>query len=225
MRASNWMLIPIACLYGYAPLAWSGPEHRFDFETQPKEITWRAETTQPDTKAADWSIVTDVAASNPNRVLTIRRINDRARSVFNLYWTRDVAFEHGTLEVRVRANSGDIDQGGGLVWRARDARNYYLARYNPLERNLRVYSVTDGVRRQLATAEDIPIPAGGWWQLRIAHTGNRITAWLDGVKYVQLTDESLIGTGGVGLWTKADAASSFDDLVVKRFRSPPINDE
>ena len=225
MRALNRVLISIACLYGYVPFAWSGPEQRFDFETQPKEITWKAETTQPDAKAADWAIVTDGTAPSPTRVLTIRRINDRARNVFNLYWTRDTAFENGTLEVRVRANSGDIDQGGGLIWRARDARNYYLARYNPLERNLRIYVVTDGSRRQLASAEDISIPADRWWQLRVAHTGNRITAWLDGIKHVQVADDSLIGTGGVGLWAKADAASSFDDLVVKRFRAPPANDE
>ena len=225
MNMSIRMLISIACLCGYAPYAWSGPEQRFDFETQPKAITWKAETTQPDAKAADWAIVTDATAPSPARVLPIRRINDRARNVFNLYWTRDMAFENGTLEVRVRANSGDIDQGGGLIWRVRDARNYYLARYNPLERNLRVYIVTDGSRRQLASAEDIPIPAGRWWQLRIAHTGSRITAWLDGVKHVQVADDSLSGAGGVGLWAKADAASSFDDLAVKRFRAPPANDE
>ena len=150
MRVSNRMLISIACLCGYAPLANStgaATSHRFDFETQPKEITWKAETSQPDAKAADWAIVTDATAPSPTRVLTIRRINDRARDVFNLYWTRDVAFENGTLEVRVRANTGNIDQGGGLIWRARDARNYYIARYNPLERNLRVYVVTDGSRQ------------------------------------------------------------------------------
>ena len=228
MRVSNWMLISIACLCGYAPLANStgaATSHRFDFETQPKEITWKAETTQPDAKAADWAIVTEATAPSSTRVLTIRRINDPVRNVFNLYWTRDVAFENGTLEVRVRANTGDIDQGGGLIWRARDARNYYIARYNPLERNLRVYVVTDGSRKLLESAEGISIPAGRWWQLRVAHTGNRITAWLDGVKHVQISDNSLTGTGGVGLWAKADAASSFDDLVVKRFRAPPANDE
>lgn len=225
MRVSKRILISIACLCGYAPYTWSGSEQRFNFETQPKEIIWKAETTQPDAKSADWTIVTDTTAPSPTRVLTIRRINDNARNVFNLYWTRDMAFENGTLEVRVRANTGDIDQGGGLVWRVRDARNYYLARYNPLERNLRVYVVTDGSRRQLASAEDIPISAGHWWQLRIAHTGNRIAAWLDGVKHAQVTDDSLSGTGGIGLWAKADAASSFDDLVVKRFHTPPANNE
>lgn len=225
MSVSIRKFFSIVGFCGHVPFAWSGPEQRFDFETQPKEITWKAETTQLDAKAADWAIVTDATAPIPTRVLAIRRINDHARNVFNLYWTRDMAFENGTLEVRVRANSGDIDQGGGLIWRVRDARNYYLARYNPLERNLRVYVVTDGSRRQLASAEDIPILAGRWWQLRIAHTGNRITAWIDGVKHAQVTDDSLIGTGGVGLWAKADAASSFDDLVVKRFRAPPANDE
>lgn len=217
MWESSRLFVSIACLCGYAPCAWSGIEQRFDFETQAQEITWKTETTQTDAKPADWAIVSDNSAPSPANVLTIRRINDPTRNVFNLYWTPDVAFENGTLEVRVRANSGDIDQGGGLIWRVRDARNYYLARYNPLERNLRVYVVLDGTRRQLASAEDIPTPAGRWWQLRIAHTGSQITAWVDGVKYAQAVDRSLSGVGGIGLWAKADAMSSFDDFVAKRF--------
>ena len=225
MGASIRTFVSIACLCGYAPCAWSGLEQRFDFETQTKEITWTTESTQSDAKAADWAIVTDATAPSAAHVLTIRRINDPARNVFNLYWTRDIAFENGTLEVRVRANTGEIDQGGGLIWRVHDARNYYLARFNPLERNLRVYVVLDGIRRQLASAEDIPILAARWWQLRIAHTGSQITAWLDGVKYVQTVDRSLSGAGGIGLWVKADAVSSFDDFVAKRFAMLPKKSE
>ena len=203
------------CCYGISFNAWSAPEQRVDFEGSSNVITWRAQTTQPDILPAQWAISADTAAPNPSHVLAIRHINDRAPNVFNLYWTRDIAFEDGILEVNIRADAGSIDQGGGLIWRARDQRNYYLARYNPLERNFRLYVVADGARRQLADAPGLNIPSGRWWKLRIAHHGNQISAWLDGVKLLQATDDSLRGAGGVGVWAKADATSSFDNLVVK----------
>ena len=209
---------------GISVATWAAADLRIDFETSPKAIAWKSETTQPGGKSADWAIEADPTAPSPGHVLTIRRINDSGRSIFNLHWSPNIAFENGTLEVRVRANTGQIDQGGGLIWRVRDARNYYLARYNPLESNLRVYAVTDGSRRQLASAENIAIPAGRWWRLQVAHVGSQITVWLDGVRHLQLADETLRGAGGIGMWAKADAASSFDDLVIKRFRSASLAD-
>ena len=209
------LIIGMFCCYGISFNAWSAPEQRVDFETPSNAITWRAETTQPDTRPAEWVITADRTAPSPSRVLALRRINNHAPNVFNLYWTRDISFEDGILEVNIRADAGSIDQGGGLIWRARDQRNYYLARYNPLERNLRLYVVTDGARRQLADAPDLNIPSGRWWKLRIAHHGNQISAWLDDVRLLQATDDSLRGAGGVGVWAKADATSSFDDFAVK----------
>jgi len=188
-----------------------------DFEKGDADVVWTAETTQAGGTAANWARQVDRHAPSPRHVLTITRINDNSPGIFNLHWTRDIDFENGTLDVRVRAISGETDQGGGLIWRARDARNYYLARFNPLESNLRVYAVKNGSRRQLASAENISIPAGRWFQLRVAHTGRRITVWLDGVKRLQLSDETFLTSGGVGLWAKADAASSFDDLIIKSF--------
>jgi len=213
------LVVFLSCLA--VSVASPATELRIDFEQSVTGIGWKSETTQSGAIAADWEIRRDATAPSPRQVLTIHRINDRARNVFNLHWTPDIDFENGTLEVQVRANSGEIDQGGGLAWRIHDARNYYLARYNPLEKNLRVYVVTDWSRRQLASAENLTISNGRWWQLRISHTGSQITAWLDGVKHLQLTDTKLAGAGGVGLWAKADAASSFDDLLIKRFRAAP----
>jgi len=219
MRTTARIALVISTLLVTA--AWAESDIRIDFEKGTGGFVWITETTQAGTRPADWAIDVDPKAPSARHVLTIKRTNDSSHGVFNIRWTPDIAFESGTLEVHVRANSGEIDQGGGLVWRVRDARNYYLARYNPLENNLRVYVVADGSRRQLASAENISIPAGRWWQLRVAHTGGQITAWLDGVKRLQLSDQTLRTSGGVGLWAKADAASSFDDLIVRRFRSVP----
>jgi len=211
-KASMW---PVALTFVITGVRAS--DLMIDFEKDAAGIAWIAETTQKGGTPADWARRVDRQAPSPRHVLTITRINDSSPGTFNIHWTRDVVFENGTLDVRVRANTGEMDQGGGLIWRARDARNYYLARYNPLESNLRVYVVRNGSRRQLASAENISIPAGRWFQLRIAHTGSRITAWLDGSRRLQLNDETFLTPGGVGLWAKADAASSFDNLIVKTF--------
>jgi len=219
IRSLQFHYVVLSC-FGVAA-TWAESDIRIDFEKGAGGFVWITETTQAGTSPADWAIDVDPSAPSPRHVLTIKRTNEKSRGVFNVRWTSDIAFESGTLEVRIRANTGEIDQGGGLIWRVRDARNYYLARYNPLENNLRIYVVANGSRRQLASAENISIPAGRWWQLRVAHTGGQITAWLDGVKHLKLSDQTLRGPGGVGLWAKADAASSFDDLIIRRFRSVP----
>src|SRR6185312_9085510 len=115
------------------------------------------------------------------------------------------------LSVRLKAVAGETDQGGGLVWRAKDAQNYYLARYNPLEDNYRLYKVIDGKRTMFLNA-DIKHSAG-WHDLRVTMNGKRIECYYDGKKYLEYEDESLPEAGRIGLWTKADAQSQFDDLT------------
>jgi len=115
------------CCYGISFNVWSAPEQRVDFEGSSNVITWSAQTTQPDTLPAQWAISADTAAPSPSHVLAIRHINDRAPNVFNLYWTRDIVFEDGTVEVNIRADAGAIDQGGGLIWRASRQPNLRLA--------------------------------------------------------------------------------------------------
>jgi hypothetical protein len=177
-------------------------------------IGWAIAATNPGGPLAEWRIQRDSDAPSPPQVLTMARINDDSGGVFNLCWTRTAAFRDGVIEVSVRADSGAEDQGGGLMWRARDADNYYVARYNPLERNLRLYFVKDGKRKQLASAEDLAVKSGVWFRLRIVHHGDRIEAYLDGRKHLELIDRTFTEPGGIGFWSKADAASSFDDLVV-----------
>jgi hypothetical protein len=154
----------------------------------------------------------DAAAISAPNVLALTRTNHDAEDRFNLFWKDTVSFRDGRISVSVRADEGRVDQGGGLVWRVRDARNYYVCRVNPLESNYRVYVVKDGVRRQLATAL-CAVETGSWHRLEVEHVGDRITCWTDGRKLLEATDATLTEAGGVGLWTKADALTSFDDFV------------
>ncbi len=119
------------------------------------------------------------------------------------------------IEVKMKANSGDADQGGGLIWHVQDADNYYVMRYNPLERNFRVYFVKDGYRKMLASA-NANIPSHEWFTIAVTQQDDEITCSLNGQALLNVKDKTFPNTGGVGFWTKADAASSFDDLVIRK---------
>src|SRR6516165_6110375 len=135
-----------------------------------------------------------------------------ANSVFNITLATDTNAKDVDLSVRMKAVAGETDQGGGLVWRAKDAKNYYLARYNPLEDNYRLYKVVDG-KRTLIQNVDIT-HSDGWHTLRVTMTGDQITCYYDGKKYLESKDTTFPGSGKMGLWSKADAQSQFDDLAL-----------
>jgi hypothetical protein len=117
------------------------------------------------------------------------------------------------LTVKLKAVEGKSDQGGGLVWRARDAKNYYIARYNHLEDNCRVYKVVDGKRSQPFQNADIP-HHDGWTTLRVTMKGDHIQCYYDGKKYLDVHDSTFTRAGKIGLWSKSDARSQFDDLTL-----------
>lgn len=131
--------------------------------------------------------------------------------VFNLALTTDAKFQDVDMTVRLRAVDGRNDQGGGLVWRAADARNYYVARFNPLEENFRVYKVVNGKRTQLATAE--AKRTEGWRTLRVVMRRDHIACELDGRRLLDVRDATISDRGMIGLWTKSDARTQFDDFT------------
>jgi hypothetical protein len=153
-----------------------------------------------------WSVV----ASDKGKALAQSAKNPNA--VFNITLISDTNAKDVDLSVRMQAVAGDTDQGGGLVWRAADAKNYYLARYNPLEDNYRLYRVVGG-KRTLIQNVDIA-HTDGWHTLRVTMTGDQITCYYDGKKYLESKDTTFPGSGKIGLWSKADAQSRFDDLTL-----------
>ncbi len=153
----------------------------------------------------------EVARDGENHVLYQRAQNEDA--VFNVALVEGTSYKDLDLSVKLRAVAGEVDRGGGVVWRAKDARNYYIARYNPLEDNFRVYKVQAGKRTQFASAK---IPGDEKWHtLRVTMAGNQITCYLDGQKHLAAEDSTFPEAGMIGLWSKADAQSYFDDLTVR----------
>lgn len=174
---------------------------------------WTAERTNPRQQEATWSVQRDHAASSADNILALTDTGDSRGSTYNLAWTNQVSFLDGTVQVKVKAGTGREDQGGGPIWRVRDADNYYIARWNPLEDNTRLYYVRDGKRTMLESAQT-KLPIDEWHTIAIRHHGDQIEVLVDGQQVLQATDDTFQTTGGVGVWTKADAATSFDDLVV-----------
>jgi hypothetical protein len=136
------------------------------------------------------------------------------KSIFNLCVRTKGEYRDLVLQVMFKAIAGKEDQGGGLVWRYQDPNNYYIARANPLEDNFRLYKVIDGKRIQLATAE-VDVASMKWHTLRIQHVGDKIECSLNGKKLLEAKDNTLNAPGRVGLWTKADAQTHFDQLALR----------
>jgi len=152
----------------------------------------------------------EVAKDGDNHVLHQKAENEDA--TFNVTLVQGTSYKDIDLSVRLKAVAGDIDRGGGLVWRAKDSKNYYIARYNPLEDNFRVYKVQDGRRTRFQSAK---LPGDdNWHMLRVTMVGTKIVCYLDGQKYLEVEDATFSQEGKIGLWSKADAQSYFDDLTV-----------
>lgn len=158
----------------------------------------------------EWKVVEDgTAPSKPNALGQTAR---NRGSTFNLALVDAKSYKDLELSVSMKAVAGKEDQGGGLVWRASDGKNYYVARYNPLENNYNLYKVVNGRRSEIkgSTAR----VTEGWHTLAISMKGDRIECFLDGRKYMEAKDSTFTEAGKIGLWTKADAQSRFDDLTV-----------
>ena len=172
---------------------------------------WSAAQTH-EGQAGKWQVVADPGApSGSGHVLA--QTGAAARNVFNLCVADQSRFDRNLhLKLKLKAVRGDVDQGGGPVWLYQDPKNYYVCRYNPLEENFRLYHLVNGKRTQLATKEDVKAGAAAWHAIEVIHAGDRITCILDGTHRLEVTDATLKQPGKVGLWTKADAHTRFDQF-------------
>jgi hypothetical protein len=173
---------------------------------------WKAEKTGKG-EGSVWKVVADKTAPS-GKGYVLAQTAAGPGPLFNLCVETTTDYKDVDVSVAFKAVEGKKDQGGGIVWRYQDANNYYVARMNPLEDNYRLYKVVSGERKQLKTQEDLKVPTGTWHALRITMTGDRIACYLDGKKYLEATDDTFARAGKVGLWTKADAQTYFDNLKI-----------
>jgi hypothetical protein len=123
----------------------------------------------------------------------------------------DTSIEHGSVEVKFKPISGNEDAAGGVVWRWKNGDNYYIARANALENNVSLYHTTNG-RRITIKYVDAPVAKNQWHTLKVDFSGKSIRVAFDGKVYMTQEDDHITGAGAVGVWTKADSVTAFDDF-------------
>jgi hypothetical protein len=159
-----------------------------------------------------WVVKADPSAPSQPNVLA-QTSTDKTDYRFPLAIADDGSFQNLEMSVKFKAVSGEVDRAAGMVFRLKDANNYYIVRANALENNYRLYHVVSGRRVQFAGA-NFKVASGEWHELRVECVGNHIICYYDGEKKIDATDETFKEAGKVGLWTKADSVTYFDDLRV-----------
>jgi len=172
--------------------------------------------------APKWEVLKDDSAPSKPNVLA-QTSTDRTGGRFPLAVYEKATFTDGAVTVKFKPVSGSGDQAAGIVWRYRDPGNYYIVRANALEDNVVLYKVEAGQRISLAPkgtpsktyGVKHPVPKQTWGTLRIEFAGKLFTVLYDGKKIMEVEDGTFAGAGKVGLWTKADSVTYFDDFQIE----------
>src|SRR3954464_13917963 len=161
-----------------------------------------------------WTVESDETAPSKSKVLM-----QSGRASYPLLLKDDTSIKDGFIEVKFKAVAGSQDRAAGVVWRAKDADNYYVARANALEDNFVLYKTVNGVHSALdivgrkgGYGVSAPVPADTWHSLRIDFKGVRFTASFNGKQMFEVEDSTFTDGGKVGLWTKADSVTLFDEI-------------
>jgi hypothetical protein len=154
-----------------------------------------------------WSVETDASAPSRPNVL-----KQSGRGDFPWCVIRGTSIADGHVEVLFKPLAGAEDQAAGVVWRWKDGGNYYVARANALEKNVSLYYTQAG-RRITIKYVDAPVAGKRWHALRVEFSGTRIRVALDGKTYIEADDDHIAGAGAVGVWTKSDSVTLFDEFT------------
>src|SRR6266571_7399235 len=165
--------------------------------------------------AGEWKVLQTDQAKSPPQVLG-QLMGKGAEHAYKVVLIDGTTSSDLDLQVSFLPISGKADMGGGLIWRAADDRNYYLTRANPLEQNVRIYRVVKGIRHLLQNFNQT-ISVKRWHTLRVITRGCQIRVLYDEGQVFDLCDNTFT-RGRVGLWTKSDAVTYFDDLKVRMLK-------
>ncbi len=166
---------------------------------------WTA--TQTGSGSAKWSVEKDDSAPSKPNVL-----KQSGQATFPVCIKNDTKLKDGFVEVEFKPIAGKEDQAGGVIWRVQDANNYYISRANALEDNVTIYHTINGKRVAFKNV-NTKVTSGVWHTLRVEFHGNQFAVIFDGNKVIDATDESFAHAGKVGVWTKADSVTLFDDFT------------
>ena len=161
-----------------------------------------------------WTVEEDSSAPSKSKI-----VKQSGKATYPLLLKNDTSVKDGFVETRFKAISGSEDRAAGIVWRAKDAKNYYVVRANALEDNVVLYKTVDGKRSPLdivgrsgGYGVKVSVPAGRWHTLRVEFEGSRFKVAFNGQRLFEVDDRTFSEAGQVGLWTKADSVTVFDNF-------------
>src|SRR5213592_712613 len=166
---------------------------------------WTA--TQTGSGTAKWTVDKDNSAPSKPNVL-----KQSGQATFPVCFKNGTSIKDGFVDVKFKPVAGKEDQAGGVIWRLQDANNYYIARGNALENNVTIYHTIKAKRTEKKRAK-MQVASGAWHTLRVDFSGNHFTVTFDGKKALEWDDNTFKNTGKVGVWTKADSVTLFDDFT------------
>jgi hypothetical protein len=162
-----------------------------------------------------WTVGRDDTAPSKGQVL-----KQSGTATYPLAFKDGTSIRDGFVEVKLKAIRGNEDRAGGIVWRAKDANNYYVVRANALENNVVAYKTVNGVRSSLEIVGrkggygvKVPVPANQWHTLRVDLAGTHFKVTFNGKPLFEVEDSTFRGPGMIGLWTKADSVTLFDSFA------------
>jgi hypothetical protein len=213
MKTFNAALIVIA-LVVQARAGAGEMKTTFD-DTKPGGLPTGWEAGITGTGKARWEVVPDDTAPSPPNVL-----KQSGEATFTWAAKTDAKIKDGFVEVKLKPVNGKEDQAGGAVFRFQDANNYYVVRANALEDNVVLYKTVNGKRsslqvkgRMFGYGVDTKVPSGKWSSLRVEFKGSSFTVFFNGKKLFEVEDDTFKEAGAVGVWTKADSVTLFDDFT------------
>ena len=175
-----------------------------DLKTGTPPPGWTAsQTGQGDAK---WAVVADDTAPSKPNVLKQSGVATHGVCIKD-----DTSLKDGFVEVKFKPISGESDRAGGLIWRAKDTDNYYVTRANAPS-SLAIYHTFAGKRVSFKTTT-AKVTLGEWHTLRVDFEGNKFTVTFDGKKAIEATDDTFSDAGKVGVYTRSDSVTVFDDFV------------
>jgi len=162
-----------------------------------------------------WTIEQDQTAPSKSKI-----VKQSGTATYPLLLKDNTQIQDGFIEVMFKAIAGSEDRAAGIVWRARDANNYYVVRANALEDNVVLYKTVEGVRSALDIVGQkggygvaVSVPANEWLKLRVEFKGSRFHILYNGQQLFEVEDATFRDAGKIGLWTKADSVTLFDTVI------------
>ena len=165
--------------------------------------------------APRWTIEQDQTAPSKSKI-----VKQSGTATYPLLLKDDTQIQDGFVEIMFKAIAGSEDRAAGIVWRAKDANNYYVVRANALEDNVVLYKTVEGVRSALdivgrkgGYGVEVSVPANEWLRLRVQFNGSRFRVLYNGQQLFEVEDATFKDSGKIGLWTKANSVTLFDKVL------------